>query len=91
MTIDSVATTTKTDGSGKFRLYVFPDKYQLLIAAPRVGVKRITGVVVKEDEAIHVDIELEQGVRFEAHIRDRESGEPVKPPSRLRKQEAALR
>ncbi len=76
--IGSVATTTKTDGNGKYRLYAFPDTYQLLISAPKVGVKRVIGVVVQEDEAKQVDIDLEQGVRFEAHMLDSESGDPVK-------------
>ena len=76
--IGSVTTTTKTDENGKYRLYAFPDTYQLLISAPKVGVKRVTGVDVKEDEAKQVDIDLEQGVRFEAYIRDSESGDPVK-------------
>jgi len=76
--ISSVATNTKSDASGKFRLYVFPDNYQLMVSVPKVGVKRLSGVVVAEDEAKQVDIELEQGVRFEAHIMDSESGEPVK-------------
>ena len=76
--IGSVATITKTDGNGKYRLYAFPDTYQLLFAAPKVGVKRVTGVVVQQDEAKQVDIDLEQGVRFEVHIRDSESGNPVK-------------
>ncbi len=75
--IGSVATLTKTDASGKYRLYAFPDQYQLLISAPKVGVKRVTGVVVKENEAKQLDIDLEQGVRFEARIVDSESGEPV--------------
>lgn len=76
--ITKVATTTKSDSGGKFRLYVFPDEYQLLLSVPNVGVKRIENVVVKEDEAKHLDIDLEQGVRFKAHIVDSESGEPVK-------------
>ena len=76
--ISNVATTTKSDSAGKFRLFVFPDEYQLLLSVPNVGVKRIKDVVVKEDEAKHVDVDLEQGVRFKAHIVDSESGEPVK-------------
>jgi len=76
--IGSVASATKSDENGKYRLYAFPDTYQLLISAPKVGVKRVTGVVVSEDEAKQVDIDLEQGVRFEALIRDSESGDPVK-------------
>jgi len=76
--IGSIATTTNADASGKFRLYVFPDEYQLLISVPKVGVKRLSGVIVAADEAKQVDIALEQGVRFEARVVDSDSGAPVK-------------
>ena len=76
--ISSVETTTKSDSTGKFRLYVYPDVYQLLVAAPKIGVKRLPGIIVSEDEAKRIDVDLEPGVRFEAIIIDSESGDPVK-------------
>jgi beta-lactamase regulating signal transducer with metallopeptidase domain len=66
--IGFVATTTKTDDQGRYRLYVHPDTYQLLVRTSSGQVARLTDIVVRKYEAKRQDIDLEQGVRFEANV-----------------------
>jgi beta-lactamase regulating signal transducer with metallopeptidase domain/thiol-disulfide isomerase/thioredoxin len=76
--ITEVATTTKSDAAGRYRLYVFPDTYEIQVAVPGVGVSRIAGVEVAADEAKALDIELKPGVRFEALVVEAGTKKPVK-------------
>jgi len=73
--IGEVPTETSTDAEGKFRLYLFPDKYLIRVSSPQ-GVARIEGVTLNTGESITKDIALHPGLRFEAIVRDATSGEP---------------
>ncbi|MCS7469686.1 PQQ-binding-like beta-propeller repeat protein [Stieleria sp. ICT_E10.1] len=73
--ITEVATETKTDQFGKYRLYVFPDDYEITVA-DAVGVARTNTLQLSHGQALEKSIQLEPGVRFEALVKDANSGEP---------------
>ena len=75
--ITEVPTMGKTGPDGKYRLYLKPDTYDIQITSPNQGVKRLSKVVVSENEAKALSVTLEHGVRFEAHVVDSETGKPV--------------
>jgi thiol-disulfide isomerase/thioredoxin/protocatechuate 3,4-dioxygenase beta subunit len=75
--IARVPTTTKSDVQGHYRMYVFPDTYDIQVAVAGTGVARIPGVTVSVDQARQLDIDLEPGVRFEAEVVDTNTGKPV--------------
>jgi hypothetical protein len=72
-----VPTEGKGRNDGTYRLYVAPGTYDLKISAGPRGVFRETGVVIAQNEAKSIDIQLKKGARFEANIIDSISGEPV--------------
>ncbi len=74
--IGFVATKTKTDTQGHYRLFVNPQTYQLQVRTDSGQVARLTGITVQADEGKLQDIALEQGVRFEATVIDSISKEP---------------
>lgn len=74
---DEVPTEGKCRKDGTYRLYVAPGTYDLKISAGPRGVFRETGVVIAQDEAKSIDIQLNKGARFEANVIDSVSGEPV--------------
>jgi len=57
-------------------LFVYPDTYQLLVRSESRQVARLTNVVALRDEAKQQDINLKQGVRFEAQVIDSISKQP---------------
>ncbi|QEG00411.1 Regulatory protein BlaR1 [Stieleria maiorica] len=73
--IGEVPTETTTDESGKYRLYVHPDRYEITIASP-LGVARTEALDVQHGQALKKSIQLAPGVRFEAIVKDAVSGEP---------------
>lgn len=75
--ISEVKTETKTDVSGRYRMYVFPDTYEMRVSVPGVGVARVPNIVVASDQAKTLDLQLKQGVRFEARVIDADTGKPV--------------
>lgn len=77
VSIGEVTLSGESDADGRYRLYVKPDKYDIQVAAPGKGVARLGDVVIQEDEAKQLAIDLRPGVRFEAKVVDSESGAPV--------------
>lgn len=73
--ISEVVTEAVTDGSGNYRMYVFPDAYELTVASA-AGVSRLASVIVPRRQLVQRDIQLEPGVRFEAVVNDATSGKP---------------
>jgi beta-lactamase regulating signal transducer with metallopeptidase domain len=67
--ISEVVTETVADESGNYRMYVFPDTYELTIASA-MGVSRLASIAVPSGQSVRRDIQLEPGVRFEAIVTD---------------------
>ncbi len=75
--IPGPTTLATTDAAGKYRMYVFPDTYDIQVSVPGVGVSRTTGLEVVHGEAKTLDIALESAVRFEARVVDAITRQPV--------------
>ncbi|WP_339730501.1 M56 family metallopeptidase [uncultured Gimesia sp.] len=75
--IGEVKTETTTDATGHYRMYVFPDTYEMRVSVPGVGVARVPNIVVAKNQAKSLDLQLKQGVRFEARVIDADTGRPV--------------
>lgn len=75
--IPGPTTLTTTDSAGKYRMYVFPDTYDIQVSVPGVGVSRTTGLEVAHGEAKPLDIGLKPAVRFEARVVDATTRQPV--------------
>ncbi|QDT43690.1 Regulatory protein BlaR1 [Gimesia alba] len=75
--IKEVKTATMTDAAGRYRMYVFPDTYEMRVSVPGVGVARVPNIVVDKNQAKSLDLQLKQGVRFEARVIDADTGKPV--------------
>ena len=73
--IGEVPTETETDTKGNYRLYVHPDEYFLRIA-DKSGVATIDNIHVKSGDHVKQDIELTEGVHFQATVVDANSGKP---------------
>lgn len=76
--IPGPTTLATTDAAGKYRMYVFPDTYDIQVSVPGVGVSRTTGLEVVHGEAKTLDIALKSAVRFEARVVDAITRQPVK-------------
>jgi beta-lactamase regulating signal transducer with metallopeptidase domain/thiol-disulfide isomerase/thioredoxin len=76
--IGDVTTTTTTDAQGRYRLYLFPDTYEIQVTVPKVGAARLTGVALAPDQSKTLDLDLKPAVRFEAKVVDAETGKPLK-------------
>ncbi len=74
---DRPAASTTTGADGHYRLYVFPQTYDIHVAQPGTGVARISDVIVTAGQAQPLDIQLEPGVRFEARVVNANSRTPV--------------
>jgi protocatechuate 3,4-dioxygenase beta subunit len=77
MVIDEVATTTRTDHDGNYRLYLEPDSYSIKIRSPGHGVARIEKETIAAGEQRLYNMSLEAGVTFRARVVDSVSGKPV--------------
>jgi beta-lactamase regulating signal transducer with metallopeptidase domain/protocatechuate 3,4-dioxygenase beta subunit len=75
--ITTVWTETKTDATGKYRLYVEPDGYAFQVKAPGVGVARLPKQPIAHGQAKPFDIRLQPGVTFRAVTVDVQTGKPV--------------
>jgi protocatechuate 3,4-dioxygenase beta subunit len=75
--ITTVWTETKTDATGKYRLYVEPDGYAFQVKAPGVGVARLPKQPIAHGQAKPLDIRLQPGVTFRAVTIDVGTGQPV--------------
>ncbi|HEX4073585.1 MAG TPA: carboxypeptidase regulatory-like domain-containing protein, partial [Planctomycetaceae bacterium] len=75
--IGDVTTTTTTDAKGRYRLYLFPDTYEIQVTVPKVGATRLTGVALAPDQSKTLDLDLKPAVRFEAKVVDAETGKPL--------------
>ncbi|TWT83946.1 Regulatory protein BlaR1 [Planctomycetes bacterium CA13] len=75
VTISEVVTETETDHSGNYRLYAAPDRYEITIASS-VGVVRTDKIQLHRGYGIQKNIQLQNGVRFEAIVKDANTGEP---------------
>lgn len=75
--IGDVTTVTKSDTSGKYRMYVCPETYDVQVSVPGVGVARIEGVLAAKNKPKTLDIQLNKGVRFEAIVLDHANNKPV--------------
>jgi beta-lactamase regulating signal transducer with metallopeptidase domain len=75
--ITTVWTETKTDASGRYRLYVEPDAYEFLVKLPGVGVARLPKLPIAHGEAKALDIQLQPGITFRALTIDAQTGQPV--------------
>ncbi len=73
--ISEVITETTTDELGNYRLYVFPDAYEITIAST-VGVIRTENLHLDHGTALKNDMQLRPGVRFEAIVIDADSDQP---------------
>ncbi len=77
VTIGEVKTTTTTDSSGNYKLYLEPDDYVLKIRASDGLVLRQDDVQLDNGQQRKLDLELEKGITFRAKIIDSITGEPV--------------
>jgi beta-lactamase regulating signal transducer with metallopeptidase domain len=77
VTIGEVWTEIETDNEGKYRLYLEPDKYNVQVHVPGVGLARHEGTLLKDADHRKFDIQLQQGPTFRAKIVDSETGDPV--------------
>jgi hypothetical protein len=75
--ITHVATSTTSDAKGHYRLYLFPDRYEIQASAEGVGNTRRPGVFVSPGKSQQLDIDLKPGVRFEAMVVDADTHQPV--------------
>ncbi len=75
--IGDIRTKTTTSADGTYRLFVFPDVYELRVVVPGVGVARLSNIEAANDATTPVDIALSAGVRFEAQVIDTGSGQPL--------------
>jgi len=74
--ITDLWTEVRTGPDGRYRLFVEPDKYDIQVRMPGVGVARGTESIAG-DEAKALDIQLAPGVAFRAHVVDSVTGKPV--------------
>ncbi|MDB5387564.1 MAG: blaR1, partial [Planctomycetaceae bacterium] len=70
-------TLAATDKDGRYRMYVFPDTYDIQVSVPGVGVARVSDFVVNREAGKSLDIQLMPAVRFEAKVIDAITREPV--------------
>jgi hypothetical protein len=70
-------TETATDEAGRYRLYLQPDEYEILVSSPVGGVARVPKQTVAFGQQRTVDIELKPGVTFAAAVIDAQTNKPV--------------
>lgn len=74
--IGFVVTQTKTDANGFYRLYLAPDTYKLLVRGDNGQVARLENISVVQEQSKQQNIQLQQGLKFEAKVLDSETKEP---------------
>jgi len=75
--ITEIWTEAKTDKAGRYRMYAQADGYDIQVRMPGVGVARLPGTAIGNDEAKQLDIRLQPGVNFRAKTVDAGTGRPV--------------
>jgi protocatechuate 3,4-dioxygenase beta subunit len=75
--ITEVRSSTTSDKQGHYRLYLAPDTYEIMVAVPEAGTRRLTGVTLAPDQSRKIDLDLQPGVRFQAKVVDANTGQPV--------------
>jgi hypothetical protein len=70
-------TDGKSGKDGSYRLYVEPGMYEFQVRASGVGVARMPKQAIASDEAKTLNIALDAGVDFEAHVVDAQDGKPI--------------
>src|SRR5207253_1916438 len=72
VTITTVWLETHSDKAGRYKLFVWPDSYELIVRVPKVGVLRNEGNAIAEGEAKAHDIQLEPPIALKVNCRDSE-------------------
>lgn len=75
--IEELWTETVSDATGRYRLYLQPDRYELQIKAPGKGVSRIPPQTVFYGDQRTLNVDLQRGVNFKALVVDSVTGKPV--------------
>jgi protocatechuate 3,4-dioxygenase beta subunit len=75
--ISTIWTDTKSDASGRYRLYVQPDEYEFLVKAPGIGVARLPKKGIAHGSAEQMDIKLQKGISLQAVTVDAETDKPI--------------
>ena len=75
--VSGIWAETKADNSGKYRLYVQPDEYELAVRTPAQGVMQLAGHAVGRGERHELNLKLDPGISFRATVVDAQSGQPV--------------
>ena len=74
--ITTIWTETKADDQGRYKLFLQPDVYELLVKSPDQGVRRQTDVVVGRGPEQR-DLALDSAIAFRAVVVDAQTEEPV--------------
>ncbi|HEX8522783.1 MAG TPA: carboxypeptidase-like regulatory domain-containing protein [Tepidisphaeraceae bacterium] len=75
--ITDVTIETRTDKDGNYKLYVWPDTYQVRVNVPKAGVARTQPETINDGETKKLDLYLDEGAIFKALCVDAETGEPI--------------
>lgn len=68
---------TSTDENGRYRLYLNPEVYAVIVLSEGHGVERVSNIEVLKNEAQTLDLQLNDGVNFRARVLDADTNEPV--------------
>jgi len=77
VTITEIWTEARTDQEGHYKMFAQADGYDIQVRVPGVGVARLQGTNLGQDEGKPLDIRLEPGVNFRAKAVDAGTGQPV--------------
>lgn len=78
VTITTIWTETRSDPDGRYRLRVQDDTYDLQVTTSSGLVARLPKLTIGPKEVAALDLPLQQGVVFRAHVVDSLTGEGVK-------------
>ncbi len=68
---------TSSREDGRYRFYLEPDAYEILVRIPGRGAARVSNVVLFERDQRTLDLQLQPGADLRALVRDSRTGEPV--------------
>jgi protocatechuate 3,4-dioxygenase beta subunit len=80
--ITHVWSETKTDEQGHYKLFVAPDKYEIEVRDPKIGVVNVSATA-GENEGITQDLQLQDGIRLIINCLDAGDKKPI-PGVRVR-------
>ena len=75
--VGEVWTETGADADGRYRMYLEPDKYDIHVRVPSVGLAGLPNTVVARGDQRQLDIQLRLGPTFRAQVLDSQTNEPV--------------